>query len=167
MKRFREHMAKHHPIKGKQQRGAFAAGEPSLAAGGESTQGTDRDASHAAEDATSLTNNKRGRGRPRQKRSFGQSTISKQSLKRDTAAVEGRKKCPACEQTHNLKDCFYAFPENTPEWFQPRPGLSAMVQYRIQNDPDLQEEMRKVKRLKSQTPRINNSETPTFEISDN
>ncbi|KAL5372452.1 hypothetical protein PMIN06_012139 [Paraphaeosphaeria minitans] len=45
MKRFREHMSKYHPTKGKQQRGAFAAGNTSfLAAGGESTPGTDRDA---------------------------------------------------------------------------------------------------------------------------
>jgi len=161
MKRFREHMAILHPIKGKQHRGAFAAGELSLAAGGASTPGTDRDASHAAEDASSSTNNQRGRGRPRQKRSFGQSTISKQSSIEDTTAVEGRKKCPACEQRHSLKDCFYAFPDHAPDWFRPRSGFTDMVQHRIQNDSDLQEEIRKAKRFKSQTPRIKSSHTPT------
>jgi len=167
MKRFREYMALTHPIKGKQHKGAFAAAEPSLAAGGASTQGTDRDASHAAEDAPSIheqqtwtTNNQRGRGRPRQKRSFGQSATSKQSSTDDTAAVGGLK-CPACEQRHSLKDCFYAFPEYTPEWFNPRPGFTAMVNYRIQNDSYLQEEMRKVKRLRSQNPRIKQSHTQT------
>jgi hypothetical protein len=54
MKRFREHMGEHHPTKGKQRGGAFVAGDASfLAAGGASTAGTDRDASHAAEDAPS------------------------------------------------------------------------------------------------------------------
>ncbi len=42
-------MSKYHPTRGRQQKGAFAAGNASsLAASGESTQGTDRDASHAA-----------------------------------------------------------------------------------------------------------------------
>jgi len=170
MKRFREHMALLHPIKGKPQRGAFAAAGPSLAAGGASTPGTDRDASHAAEDAPSIheqqtwtTNNQRGRGRPRQKRSFGQSATSKQSSIDDTAAVGGLK-CPACEMRHSLKDCFYAFPEHTPEWFNPRPGFTAMVNYRIQNDSHLQEEMRKVKRLRSQIPRTKLSYTQTSGI---
>ena len=165
MKRFREHMALLHPIKGKQQRGAFAAAGPSLAAGGASTPGTDRDASHAAEDAPSThelqtwtTNYQRGRGRPREKRSFGQRATSKQSSTDDTTAVGGLK-CPACEMRHSLKDCFYAFPEHTPEWFHPRPGFTAMVNYRIQNDSNLQEEMRKVKRLRSQTPRSKQSPT--------
>jgi len=165
MKRFREHMALLHPIKGKQQRGAFAAAGPSLAAGGASTPGTDRDASHAAEVAPSTheqqtwtTNNQRVRGRPREKRSFGQSATSKQSSTNDTAAAGGLK-CPACEQRHSLKDCFYTFPEHTPEWFHPRSGFTAMVNYRIQNDSNLQEEMRKVKRLRSQTPRSKQSPT--------
>ena len=47
MKRFREHLSKYRPAKGSQHWGAFAAGNDSLlAAGGASTPGTDRDASH-------------------------------------------------------------------------------------------------------------------------
>jgi hypothetical protein len=47
MKRFREHVNKYHPAKGSQHSGVFAAGNDSfLAAGGASTPGTDRDASH-------------------------------------------------------------------------------------------------------------------------
>ena len=154
MKRFREHMVILHPLKGKQQKGAFAAAGPSLAAGGESTPGTDRDASHAAEVAPSK------RGRPRQKRPFGQRATSEQSLKEDTTAV-GDLKCPACEQRHSLQDCFYAFPSQAPDWFTPRPGFSAMVNYRMQNDPELQESLRRAKRPRTLTPRIKQSHTPT------
>jgi hypothetical protein len=53
MKRFQEHISKYYP-KGRQQRGAFAAGNTStLAAGSESTLDTDRDASHVNECASS------------------------------------------------------------------------------------------------------------------
>jgi hypothetical protein len=129
MKRFREHMSKYHPTKGRQQKGAFAAGNvSSLAAGGESTPGTDRDASHVADGALSTPTTLGSRGRPRQKRNIGQRTISKQSLTEDTAAAEGRK-CPACEQRHGLENCYYVHNENTPEWFAPRPGIAAMVKH--------------------------------------
>lgn len=158
MKRFREHMALLHPIK-ENSKGALlllqdhhsllVVHPPRVLTGTPLTLPKTR---HLT------TNNKRGRGRPRQKRSFGQSAISKQSSIDDTAAVGGLK-CPACELRHSLKDCFYAFPEYTPEWFHPRPGFTAMVNYRIQNDSNLQEDMRKVKRLRSQTPRSKQSPT--------
>lgn len=100
MKRFREHMSDHYPVKGRQQRGAFAASEASfLAAGGASTPGADRDASRAADNASSTPTTQGSRGRPRNKRSIGQGTTSKQSSKEDTAAAGGPN-CPACEQRH-------------------------------------------------------------------
>lgn len=154
MKRFREHMAKYHPIKGKQRGGAFVAGNKStLAAGGESTPGTDRDASHAAEDASSTPTIQGSRGRPRQKRTFGQSTISKQSSTEDTAAAGGGK-CPACEQRHELENCYYVHTKNAPEWFTPRAGIAAMVRHRLENDTSLQEQLQGLKRSRTNTPKI-------------
>jgi hypothetical protein len=119
MKRFQEHMSEHHPVKGKYWGGAFVTGDTSfLAAGGESTSGTDRDASHAAEDAPSNPTIRSGQGRPQQKRTLGQGARSKQSSTEDTAAAEGVK-CSACEQRHRLEDCYYVYPGKAPQWFTP------------------------------------------------
>lgn len=154
MKRFREHMTKYHPLKGKQRGGAFVAGNKStLAGGGESTPGTERDASHAAEDASSTPTTQGSRGRPRQKRTFGQSTISKQSSTEDTAAARGVK-CPACEQRHELENCYYVHIKNAPEWFTPRAGIAAMVRHRLENDTSLQEQLQGLKRSRTNTPKI-------------
>jgi hypothetical protein len=158
MKRFREHMSFLHPSKGKQQRSAFAAGGPSPAGTGESNPGTDRDA-YTTNDAPSASNyprgpsnyprgssnNPRGRGRPREKRPVGSDATTRQSSVEDTAAAGGLN-CPACEMRHNLKDCYYAFPEYAPDWFNPRPGFTAMVKHKIENDSSLQEQMRKLKK---------------------
>ena len=165
MKRFREHMSKYHPTKGKQQRGAFVAGNTSfLAAGGESTPGMDRDALAIADSASSTPTTQGSRGRPRQKRTIGQSTTSRQSLTRDTAAAEGVK-CPACEQRHRLDDCYYVFNDKAPEWFTPRSGIAAMVRHRIEHDTDLQEQLRSGKRARTKTPNIKMSMSQTPEMS--
>ena len=60
-------------------------------------------------------------------------------------------KCPACNMNHALKDCYYAFPQNAPEWFTPREGWQEFVQYRINSDPDLAEQVQSKKRAKSRT----------------
>ena len=150
MKRFREHMSDHYPVKGRQQRGAFAASDASfLAAGGASTPGADRDASRAADSASSTPTTTQGsRGRPRQKRLHGQMTTSKQSSAEGTAAAVGAQ-CPACEQRHVLANCYYVFPERAPRWFVPRSGMVAMVKFRLEHDTDLQEKIRNEKRSKA------------------
>jgi hypothetical protein len=163
MKRFREHMSKYHPVKGKYRGGAFVTGDASfLAAGGESTPGTDRDASHAAEDAPSNPTIRGGRGRPRQKRTLGQGARSKQSSTEDTAAAEGVK-CPACEQRHRLEDCYYVYPGKAPQWFTPQAGVTAMVKYRLEHDTDVQEQLRGQKRAHTRTPIIKQSQSYTPE----
>lgn len=159
MKRFREHMTKYHPTKGKQRGGAFVAGnESAFAAGGASTQGTDRDASHAAEVASSTPTTQGSRGRPRQKRTIGHSTTSKQSSTQDTAAA-GWTKCPACEQRHGLENCFYVHTDKSPDWFTPRTGIAAMVRYRLEHDTNLQDLLRGSKRSRTKTPNIKTSQS--------
>ena len=157
MKLFREHMILQHPIKGKQ-KGAFAAAGSSLADSGESTQTTDRDASLVDDRASSNP-----RGRPRNQRNDGHRTKTKRSASNldDEPAAAGGIKCPACEQHHNLQDCFYVFPDKQPEWFRPRPNMVALIKNRMEHDPELQSSLRALKRPKSQTPRIKQSHTPT------
>ena len=165
MKLFREHMTKRHPIKGKQ-KGAFAAAGSSLAGSGESTPATDRDASLVDEAASSKS---RGRPRNHKQRNDGQRTRTKRSAMCDHEPVAaGGLKCPACEQRHALQDCFYAFPDKQPDWFRPKPGMIALMRYRLENDSELQESLRAVKRsrlqdlrARSQDPRIKQSHTPT------
>jgi hypothetical protein len=165
MKRFRDHMSEHHPTKGKHRGGAFVAGDASfLAAGGASTPGTDRDASHAAEDAPSNPINQGGRGRPQNKRTLVQRATSKQSSTEDTAAAGGVK-CPACEQRHRLENCFYVHPGKAPQWFMPRAGVTAMVKYRLEHDTDVQEQLREQKRARTRTPTIKQSQLHTPEAS--
>lgn len=159
MKRFREHMSMNHPIRGRQQRAAFAAGDASfLAAGGASTPGTDRDASRVADSASSTSTTQGSRGRPRNKRSIGQATTSKQSSKGDTAAAEGSN-CPACEQRHGLDNCYYVYKEKAPQWFVPRSGIAAMVSWRLEHDTDLQGLLRGEKRFRANG---RNSSSNTF-----
>jgi hypothetical protein len=158
MKLFREYMTLQHPIKGKQ-KGAFAAAGSYLAEGGESTQTTDRDASPVNEAASSRT-----RGRPRkQLANAGQKAKSKRSPiteDNESAAADGTR-CPACDMRHNLRDCFYAFPEKQPEWFRPKQSLVTLVMLRKEHDPKLQEQLRSLKRARSQVPSIKLSHTPT------
>lgn len=166
MKRFRDHMSDHHPTKGKLRGGAFAAGDVSFLAGGESDHSTnDRDASHAAESAHHLTTNRSRRGRPRYQRPFGHQATSKQSSTEDTAAAEGVK-CPACEQRHKLEDCYYAYPENAPQWFTPRSGIAAMVRYRLEHDTNVQGQIRGRKRSRTRTPTIKQQNTPEASSAD-
>jgi hypothetical protein len=161
MKRFREHMSEHHPVKGKYRGGIFVTGDASfLAAGGEFTSGTDRDASHAAEDAPSNPTIRGGRGRPRQKQTLGQGARSKQSSTEDTVAAKGVK-CPACEQCHRLEDCYYVYPGKAPQWFTPQAGVTAMVNYRLEHDTDVQEQLRGQKRARTRTPIIKQSQSYT------
>lgn len=156
MKLFRDYMILQHPIKGKQ-KGAFAAAGSFLAEGGESTQATDRDASLVDEAASS-----KSRGRPHKQRNDGFRTRTKRSATSDQEpAAAGGQQCPACDQRHTLRDCFYAFPEKQPEWFKPKPFIAKLIQFRVEHDFELQEALRALKRQKSQTSRIKSSHIPT------
>ena len=154
MKRFREHMVILHPRGKSSQRGAFGAGEPTPAACGASTPDSDRrDASQSENGAPSSLNchgqnRSQGRGRPRNKRQAGSRAKSRQSAM-DTAAAGGSY-CPVCDLPHELKDCYYAFPENAPEWFRHNPGYLALAKYKMDHDSDLQGQIRGLKRSRPQ-----------------
>jgi hypothetical protein len=109
-------MSKYHPAKGSQHWGAFAAGnDSSLAAGGASTPGTDRDASHVLKRII-YSYYKGESGKTLEKRKIGQANISKQSSTEDTAAAGGPKN-PACEQRNGIEDYHYDHKDRSPECF--------------------------------------------------
>ena len=168
MKLFRDHMSLSHPLKGTQ-KSAFAAGEASYVSNGASVQGTQNgDALSVSERAPSAPS-QGGQGKPRQKRKRdGQMTKSKQFPIGNTAAAGDD--CLACGQRHNLLDCYYVYTDKAPKWFKPNQSITKLVQYKIDNDNDLQRAIQesspeaKKPRLSSAsrsiTPRIKTSQTP-------
>jgi hypothetical protein len=129
-------MSKYYP-KERQQRGAFAAGNTlTLAASSESTLDTNRDASYVIKCALSTPTTQGSQGRPCQKQSISQSTTSRQSLTRDTAAAGGAK-CPACGQRYRLDNCYYVYKDRALEWFTLRNGITEMVQFQLEQNANL------------------------------
>lgn len=130
IRQFRDYASLLHPIKHKAPKAAFVPGGPQL-------NGED------ADNATKKAPGKRGRGKSRKTPGSG----------------KDGKRCKVCDQQHELKDCWYAFPNNAPVWWKPRETLRAMAQHRIDSDPDLDEEIRGTKRAKTRTPQIKKSQS--------
>ncbi|KAF7441538.1 hypothetical protein A1F99_141460 [Pyrenophora tritici-repentis] len=165
MKLFREYMSLQYPSRGKP-KSAFAV-EDSYAASGEPDSDTLRDASSVELRAPS----NQGRGNPRQsnkRKMDGQSTRTKQIPERNSAKAGDI--CPACEQRHEISDCYYVNKAKAPEWFKPNRGIARLVQYKLENDTNLQRTMQEMspetKRprfsttSRSITPHIKTSQTP-------
>jgi hypothetical protein len=133
-------MSKYHPAKGSQHWGAFAAGnDSSLAAGGASTPGTDRDASHVlkrinysyykGESGKTLVNNEILVKRP-------DPSSPRQRIQRQLEV----QKNPACEQRNGIEDYHYIHKDISPEWVLPRTGIVDTVSWRfLEHDADNQE----------------------------
>ncbi|KAF7570285.1 hypothetical protein PtrM4_102870 [Pyrenophora tritici-repentis] len=134
IKQFREYASLLHPIKHKVPKAAFVASGPQL-------NGED------ADDAAEKAPGKRGRGKSRKTPGPG----------------KDRKQCKVCDQQHELKDCWYAFPHNAPVWWKPRETLKTMAQHRIDSDTDLEQEIRGAKRAKLGTPQIKKSQSTPVE----
>lgn len=168
MKLFRDYMSLQHPPRGKP-KSAFAVGEASYAASGESDSNPQRDA-FSVEPRAPSNNHHQGRGNPRQnkRKMDGQSARTKQFPERNTARAEDT--CPACEQRHNISDCYYVDTAKAPEWFKPNRGITKLVQYKLEHDTGLQrivQEMslgakrpRMTTVSRSITPHIKTSQTP-------
>jgi hypothetical protein len=168
MKRFREHMSVHHPLRsGKHRAGAFATADDAsfLAEGGATTQGSKRDASTAAESAPSTN---RIRGRPRYQRQGNQALGHQASSNKrpsDYEPANAGSKCPACGQRHGVKDCYYIYEDQAPEWWHPNETIKSLIEYKRKNDTAFQGLLRGQSKLRSQsrshTPIIKKSQTPT------
>lgn len=159
MKRFREHMMTNHPLRSGKHKAAFVAdGASDLAEGGATTQGNDRDASHA--EIAPSTN----RGRPRNQRHNGKKDASSKRPSDHEPARAGGAKCPACGRRHSVKDCYYVNPEKAPEWWKPNETMSELIDFKRKNDTTFQGLLRGQSRLRSQAPNTKKPHTPTPEV---
>ena len=127
MKLFRDHMSLAHPTRGKP-KGAFMTGEGAHAASGAPDLNTQEDAPSVQIRAPSARPNKRKMNTSGNK--------PKQFHQRDTA--EAVDVCPACEQRHNINNCFYVNQNlEIPEWFKPNKHIEKLVQYKLEHDLSL------------------------------
>jgi hypothetical protein len=78
----------------------------------------------------------------------------KKRAQQDQRSAEG---CPACEMPHALAQCYYVFPEKAYQGFTPREHVKKRVEEALENDTDLQAQVRALKgprsKSKSKTPR--------------
>jgi hypothetical protein len=133
MKLFREHMSLAHPTRGKS-KSAFMTGEGAFATSGESDSYTPGDASSVQNRAPPSHPSQE----PGKRRDPARGHKSKQSQKRNAADAAGI--CPACEQRHDISNCYYVNPNlETPAWFKPNKNVTKLVQYKLRHEPYLQQ----------------------------
>lgn len=86
-----------------------------------------------------------------------------------TQTERSERSCPACEMPHALANCYYVFPDKAYDGFKPRGHLQDKVEKALENDADLQSQVRTIKgprsKSKSKTPRPTKEEV-TEEIDD-
>lgn len=161
---FREEMMTQYPPKGKH-KAAFgaAASQPNRDSRNNSELEGDASRSERA------TQSRRGGNITTRKTRGGHTTRKRAS----DDASEGSlfERCAACQQPHNIKDCYYVHPGKAPEWFKPNAGIEELVKMkRAQNHPSLEGALRGQSRTRSQTrtqtPQIKSSHTPTPEVAD-
>ena len=185
MKEFKMYMEAENPVKNKSHRGAFFTGDTSPAPSehGVPIQGSRQDAVYAAdtphqgeegEDPETMVKKGKtlkpkslGKIRRYQGHRVGEERQSLEAIPkqlkhgRHGVPVAAGGRCPACDQPHSLKDCFYAFPEKAPEGFNPRPWTAKMVQLALSSDADLQGMVRGLRNARSfKTPRLREEQTP-------
>jgi hypothetical protein len=132
MKLFREHMSLAHPTRGKH-KSAFMTGEGAFATSGESDLNTQEDAPSVVNRAPSTVLNHRDFKR----KMNAPSGRPKPFPERNT--VDAVDICPACEQRHNISNCFYVIKNvEIPPWFKPNRQIAKLVQLKLKHDPDLQ-----------------------------
>jgi hypothetical protein len=56
-------------------------------------------------------------------------------------------KCEACDMQHALKDCWYAYLRNAPDWWKPQEDRIEQVQARIENSLSMQDTVWGTKQL--------------------
>ncbi|KAG6032129.1 hypothetical protein E4U19_007689 [Claviceps sp. Clav32 group G5] len=129
IRRFREHMILYEPtMPSKLRAGAFiTADDANLAEGGIAIQSSKRDASSAADSVAKSTKRK----------SALQSTKNKGAASKKPKFEHGG--CPACQQRHELRKCFYIHSNKAPKWFKPRQSTLYKIEHLRQTDTTFQE----------------------------
>ena len=158
MKRYRERMSEDYPRSKPYKGTAFVVGEhfdSALAVGGASTLGTERDASGSVGQSAPSTSVVKTRGKRPASRPLGLPPSQRAKSKRPGGSVEtDGALCPACEQPHQLVDCYYVFKEKAPGWWTPRPGTERLVSLLLEHNSNFQEQVRACKRSRTRTPAI-------------
>ncbi|OAQ57645.1 gag protein [Purpureocillium lilacinum] len=79
-----------------------------------------------------------------QKRKANAATTTRR--KRAATVTEITKTCGACDGNHQLANCFYAFPENAPDFFKGRKVKRDAFEHRLRTDPTLKDEIYRIKK---------------------
>ena len=78
-------------------------------------------------------------------------TSKPKKRRRDTApdGISGRPTCRACENRHELKDCWFFFPDHAPENWKQSSATIKKVYANMDRDPSIQEEVNRIKKITS------------------
>jgi hypothetical protein len=123
---------------------------------GATTQGYEKDAS-IAENAPS-----RQLGKPRH-----QPSKNPRKWASEDGPAQAKAKCPACDQRHSIKDCWYINNEQAPEWWKANKHVELLIEMKKKHDATLIGAWRGQSQACSQSLHIKKSQTPnTPEIED-
>ena len=164
LKQFREHIILNYLTWDVKLHAALAAHEDiydNALAGGES----DQELSGTPGSSKTAPSSSKARGRPRKPQQNRRVKPLTPALKRSSESeldlpTTSHSKCEACGQHHNLKGCYYVYPDNVPEWWKPNPTIRELIKHKIEYDPALQGLLRGQSRSRTRTPAIKLSATP-------
>jgi hypothetical protein len=172
MEDWRNFMENHHPVKTNTKSAFAAAGDLSINAIEGDAFHVENSSSVYPQDRLGKSSSKPGQGtatlNPGQKRQ-GKIVSRKQtpgkivSQKRSFTAPPSTE-CSACSMRHNLQDCYYLFPDLAPDSWAPRESLKKMIQVNIDHNPEIQEQIRAAKRIRSNTTHIKKSQSAAPEV---
>ncbi|TXB98000.1 hypothetical protein FocTR4_00017148 [Fusarium oxysporum f. sp. cubense] len=93
----------------------------------------------------------------------GQYPSSKKGERKRQRSPEKRQECPACRLSHELAKCFYVFPNQAWKGFKPREKIQKKVKEALEEDSDLQAQVKALTRKKARTSKDRTLIQPTKE----
>ncbi|KAG7413330.1 hypothetical protein Forpi1262_v017042 [Fusarium oxysporum f. sp. raphani] len=93
----------------------------------------------------------------------GQYPSSKKGERKRQRSTEKRQECPACGLSHELAKCFYVFPNQAWKGFKPREKIQKKVKEALEEDSDLEAQVKALTRKKARTSKDRNLMQPTKE----
>jgi hypothetical protein len=93
----------------------------------------------------------------------GQYHSTKTGERKRQRSPEKRQECPACGLPHELTKCFYVFPNQAWKGFKPREKIQQKVKEALEEDSDLQAQVKSLTRKKARTSSTRNPKQATKE----
>ncbi|RYC77300.1 hypothetical protein BFJ63_vAg19826, partial [Fusarium oxysporum f. sp. narcissi] len=93
----------------------------------------------------------------------GQYHSTKTGERKRQRSPEKRQECPACGLPHELAKCFYVFPNQAWKGFKPREKIQQKVKETLEEDSDLQAQVKSLTRKKARTSNTRNPKQATKE----